>query len=141
MLRPMLRRALAVSSLLACLAPAAAPRAQEFQPYPTPRITVEQWTSYLATVRSNLEQSAEILADKHVVLFFDPSTRTHYIFTTKDHPAHPAWITRRIVEEDGQVHVRQVGYFAGREEPFAQLFREYQRMNEELRENVERRNQ
>jgi hypothetical protein len=132
---------LAALSLLSCFASAMAARAQEFQPYPTPRITVEQWTSYLATVRSNLEQSAEVLAEKHVVLFFDQSTRTHYIFTTKDHPAHPAWITRRIVEEGGQVHVRQVGYFAGAEEPFAQLFREYQRMNEQLRDNVERRNQ
>ena len=39
------------------------------------------------------------------------------------------------------VSVRQVGYFAGAEEPFARLFAEFQQRNEQLRENIERRNQ
>lgn len=115
--------------------------AQEFQPYPTPRITVEQWSRYLEAVKANLGSTAEILPEKNVVVFVDMSSRTHYIFTTKDHPAHPAWITRRIVEEGGQVNVRQIGFFAGPEEQFAALFREYQKMNERLRDDVQRRNQ
>ncbi|MEX0733557.1 MAG: hypothetical protein WD944_12515 [Steroidobacteraceae bacterium] len=129
------------TTLLATLALGAPVRAQEFQPYPTPRITVEQWTSYLATVRANLEPTAEIYPEKHVVIFSDQRSRTFYIFTTKDHPAHPAWITRQIVEEGGEVSVRQIGYFAGSEERFAKLFSKYQKMNEELREDVLRRNQ
>ncbi|MGH8130382.1 MAG: hypothetical protein ACRES3_05960 [Steroidobacteraceae bacterium] len=125
--------------LLASFGPGAL--AQEFQPYPTPKITAEQWARYLAIVKSNFEASAEVFPKKHIVVFTDPATRTHYIFTTKDHPAHPAWITRKIVEEGGQINVRQIGYFAGSEEHFAQLFGEYQRMNEQLREDVQRRNQ
>jgi hypothetical protein len=134
------RRSL-IAPLLAGFATTAPVIAQEFQPYPAPRITVEQWASYLEIVRSKLDATAEIFPDKHIVVFFDQEARTYYIFTTKDHPAHPAWITRRIVEESGQVRVRQIGYFAGSEKPFAALFAEYQSMNEQLRQDVERRNQ
>ncbi len=38
------------------------------------------------------------------------------------------------------MRVRQIGYFAGSEPEFAKLFREYQERNEQLRENVEKRN-
>jgi hypothetical protein len=44
-------------------------------------------------------------------------------------------------EEGGQVHVRQIGYFAGSEVEFAKLFRYYQERNVQLQEEVERRNQ
>jgi hypothetical protein len=46
-----------------------------------------------------------------------------------------------MYEEGGLVRVRQIGYFAGSEEEFAKLFSEYQKRNEELKEDVERRNQ
>jgi hypothetical protein len=125
-----------------CLAAglAAAPVfAQEFQPYPTPKITVEQWVRYAEEVRQNYESTAEILKGQHLVAFSDPRTRTFYIFTTKDHAAHPAWITRQLVEDGGQVRVRQIGYFAGSEEAFAKLFQEYQARNAQLLEDVQLR--
>lgn len=118
-----------------------AAQGQEYQPYPSPRVTVEQWSQYLAIVQSRFASSAEVFREKKVVAFNDPATGTYYIFTTKGHAAHPAWVTRQIVEEGGQVSVRQIGYFAGDEEPFAKLFAEYQQMNEKLREDVQRRNQ
>jgi hypothetical protein len=114
--------------------------AQEYQPYPTPRITAEQWARYAQEVRQNHQSSADILKEENVIVFSDPRTRTFWIFTTKDHPAHPAWVTRQLVEEGGQVRVRQIGYFAGDEEAFAKLFREYQERNEQLAEDVQRRN-
>jgi hypothetical protein len=115
--------------------------AQEYQPYPTPRITVEQWQRYAEEVRQSYESTAQILKGEHLVAFTDARARTFYIFTTKDHPAHPAWITRQMVEEDGQVRVRQIGYFAGSQEAFDALFRQYQARNEQLLEDVRRRNQ
>lgn len=127
-----------LASVAAWLAPAAA--AQEYQPYPSPRITVEQWQRYLELVRRSHEASAEVYKDARLVGFTDEATRTFYIFTTRGHRAHPAWITRQVVEEEGKVHVRQIGYFAGDEEPFAELFNEYLQRNEELREDVIRRN-
>ncbi len=127
--------------LAAGLASAAPALAQEFQPYPSPKITVEQYVNYAKKVQESLGDSAEILQGMNLVAFSDMRTRTFYIFTTKDHPAHPAWITRQMDEEGGQVHVKQIGYFAGSEAEFAKLFRYYQERNVQLQEEVERRNQ
>jgi hypothetical protein len=132
-----------IAPLLLCLnlGLAAPALAQEFQPYPSPRITVEQFVSYAKQVQDSLGDSAEILQGMNLVAFSDMRTRTFYIFTTKDNPAHPAWITRQMDEEGGQVHVKQIGYFAGSEAEFAKLFRYYQERNVQLQEEVERRNQ
>jgi hypothetical protein len=114
--------------------------AQDFQPYPAPQISVEQWASYAERVRQNYGATAEILKDEDVIVFSDMRTRTFWVFTTKDHPAHPAWIARQMYEEGGQVNVRQIGYFAGSEPAFAKLFRFYQERNAQLMEDVQRRN-
>jgi hypothetical protein len=126
--------------LLIALLVAAPLSAQEYQPYPQPKVTIEQWQAYLNSVRESLEPTAEIYKDKHIVAFQNPDTRTFYIFTTKDHPAHPAWVTRQLVEQDGQVKVRQIGYYAGNEQAFDKLFREYLQRNEELMKEVAKRN-
>ena len=139
--RLVIRSALLAALLLVALWPDAAARAQEFRPYPSPKVTVDQWQKYLLEVRSRHEASAEIYKDKNVVVFSDPVTRTFYIFTTKDNPAHPAWITRQIVKEGGKVNVRQIGYFAGAQEPFDRMFSEYLELNEQLKHEVEQRNQ
>lgn len=114
--------------------------AQEYAPYPSPQITVQQFVNYAALVQQNLGNTAEILKGMNLIAFSDMRSRTFYIFTTKDHPAHPAWITRQMTEEGGQVHVKQIGYFAGSEPEFAKLFRDYQQRNQQLQEDVERRN-
>ena len=114
--------------------------AQEYQPYPSPRITPEQWARYGETVRQYHGETLEHYKHKRLIAFSDLRARTFWIFTLKGHPAHPAWITRQMYEEDGEVRVRQIGYFAGSEEAFAKLFEEYLRRNEELKEDVERRN-
>ncbi|MGQ0384572.1 MAG: hypothetical protein ACT4UP_07840, partial [Gammaproteobacteria bacterium] len=115
----------------AILLPATPVLAQEYQPYSSPRITVEQWQRYLDIVRQHHAASVEIYKGQDLVGFTDEATRTFYIFTTKDHPAHPAWITRQVVEIDGKVNIRQIGYFAGAEESFARLFDEYLKRNEQ----------
>lgn len=114
--------------------------AQEYQPYPSPRITPEQWARYGEEVRAHHGASVEYFKDKKLVAFSDPDTRTFWVFTLKRHPAHPAWITRQMYEDEGQVRVRQIGYFAGLEEEFAKLFEEYLKRNEELMQDVARRN-
>ncbi len=58
----------------------------------------------------------------------------------KGHPAHPAFITRQLFEEGGEVRVRQIGFFAGSEQEFAKLFSEYLERNESLKDEVGRRN-
>ncbi|MEX1993242.1 MAG: hypothetical protein WD929_01160 [Steroidobacteraceae bacterium] len=114
--------------------------AQEYQPYPSPGITTEQWARYGETVRQLHGESLEVFKSRHLFAFSDMRTRTFWVFTMKNHPAHPAWITRQMYEEGGEVRVRQIGYFAGSEEEFAKLFIEYQKRNEELKDDVARRN-
>src|SRR5262245_12245394 len=138
MARPAPIRAALLLAASLVAGPAFAPA---WQPYPQPKLPVEQWKEYLATVREYLEASAEIYKDKGVVVFSNPDTRTFYIFTTKDNPAHPAWITRQLVEEKGQVNVRQIGFYAGNADKFDKMFREYLQRNEELLKEVEKRNQ
>jgi len=110
-------------------------------PHRAANVTAGEWVKYGEEVRLLHEATAEIFKDKQLVAFSDLRTRTFWIFTMKKHPAHPALITRQMYEEGGQVLVRQIGYFAGSEEEFAKLFREYQERNELLKESVERRNQ
>ena len=114
--------------------------AQDYQPYPTPQITQEQWARYGESVRQMHGDSLEIFKDKQLIAFADLDNRTFWLFTMKNHPAHPAWITRQMYEEGGAVRVRQIGYFAGKEEEFAKLFAEYLKRNEELKKDVARRN-
>jgi hypothetical protein len=114
--------------------------AQEYQPYPSPKITQEQWARYGEQVRQNHGASLEVFEDKQLIAFSDERTLTFWVFTLKRHPAHPAWVTRQVYEEGGQIRVRQIGYFAGSEDEFAKLFLEYQMRNEELKAAVERRN-
>lgn len=122
-----------------CLVAASA-LGQDYQPYPSPQITAEQWARYGEAVRQAHGDSVEVFKDKKLVAFSDLRTRTFWLFTMKGHPAHPAFITRQMFEEDGQVRVRQIGYFAGKEKEFAKLFSEYLKRNDELKEDVERRN-
>jgi hypothetical protein len=130
----------ACTALAACLGIGSPALSQEFQPYPAPQITAQQWATYAEQVRQIHGDTVELLVGQNLVAFSDMGTRTFYIFTTKDHPAHPAWITRQLFEEGGEVRVRQIGYFAGSEPEFAKLFADYQKRNTQLMEDVQRRN-
>jgi hypothetical protein len=136
------RRSLAGLALwLAAGVGAAAPAAaQEFQPYPQPKVTADDYARYAEEVRQSFGSTAQVVTEENVIVFSDMRTRTFYVFTTRDHPAHPAWITRQMVEEGGQVRVRQIGYFAGSEDAFARMFRDYEQRNSKLMEDVARRN-
>ncbi len=130
----------AAAALLAA-AVAGAAAAQDFQPYPQPKVTPEQFASYAEEVRQLHGFTADIVREDNVIVFSDERSRTFWVFTTKDNPAHPAWITRQMVEDNGQVRVRQIGYYAGSEPAFAKLFKAYQDRNAKLMEDVARRNQ
>lgn len=108
--------------------------AQEFKPYPQARISAEQWQSYFDLVRKSHGKSERSFPDQRLVVFEDPAQYSSYAFTQPGHPAHPAWITRKVVEQDGSSAIDQIGYFAGDEVPFAELFRAYKSLNTQIRE-------
>jgi hypothetical protein len=120
---------------IAVLAVTRAAAAIEFKPHPTAHITEAQWSAYFDEVRAALGGSAQELGEHKLIVFYDKATGTSYAFTQPAHPAHPAWIARRIANKN----VEQIGYFAGREEPFAELFRQYQVTNQRMIEEMEKR--
>ncbi len=110
--------------------------ALEYMPYPTANISVQQWQDYFQRVKKEYGNSLREFPKEFLVVFHSPDKKMHYAFTTPGHPAHPAWITRQVTEKDGQVFTNQIGYFAGKEEPFARLFRAYQELTARTVEKV-----
>lgn len=118
----------------------AAAFAQEFKPYPQPKISHAQWGAYYDEVREAHGQTERRAEEQRLVTFTDHKRGMSFAFTLPGHPAHPAWITRRLVEhQDGGVYMDQIGYFAGAEEPFAELFDQYRRLNEKMEARFKKR--
>lgn len=93
----------------------------QYMPYALADITVAQWEDYHRLVAETFTISRREFPDEHLEVFHSPDSTLHLAFTTAGHPAHPAWITRKVLGGS----VDQIGYFAGPEEPFAELFRSY----------------
>ena len=126
---------------LLLIAVATSTNAQEFKPYPRANITEAQWQRYFDEVKSKHGSSAQDTERERLVVFHDPATHTSYAFTTPGHPAHPAWITRQVEKMGGEIGIRQIGYFAGPEPPFAALFKAYSELNARMREDFKRKAQ
>jgi hypothetical protein len=122
--------------LLSALAPAGA---VEFKPYPTARVTVAQWQGYFDAVKAEHGASAQEFQAQRLVVFQDGATVTSYAFTLPGHAAHPAWVARRITGFGGEPKLDTIGYFAGEEAPFAELFRQYQALNQRMIEDIKRK--
>jgi hypothetical protein len=110
----------------------------EFKPYPSAAVSASQWEDYFSKVKASFGASRQELSEHQLILFKDNATATTYAFTKPGHPAHPAWVTRRIVQEGSRMYVDQVGYFAGQEAPFARLFQQYQETNKRMIEAMKR---
>jgi hypothetical protein len=124
------------SLVIALLASVAS--AQEFKPYPRAKVTFEQWQAYLEEVSSKHAVTRQEAPAEHFVGFNNPMTQTMYTFTAPGHPAHPAWITRQVMQDGTSINVRQIGYFAGDEAPFARLYQDFQALNDRLRQDIRR---
>jgi hypothetical protein len=111
----------------------------EYKPYPSAAISVRQWQDYFNQVKAAFGSSMQELSEHQLVLFKDEATATTYAFTKPGHPAHPAWITRRIEHEGSQFYIAQIGYFAGQEAPFARLFEQYQDTNRRMIEAMKQK--
>ena len=111
--------------------------AQEYMPFPEARITEAQWKTYFEEVKKTHGNSKRDFPDEHLVVYEDRKVGMFWAFTTPGHPAHPAWITRRIVKQSGKVSTKQIGYFAGQEQAFAKLFNQYLALTESIVKNLQ----
>lgn len=112
--------------------------AADYRPYEEARITVEQWQAYFDIVRLEFADTMQEEADVNLVLFRDESTSTYFAFTTAANAAHPAWIARRVIEQDGEIAVEQIGYYAGDEASFADLFDAFSDLSAEMQKEFQR---
>jgi hypothetical protein len=111
----------------------------EFKPHPTAQVTESQWTAYYDEVKAAHGGSIQEFPDEKLVVFQDNVSATSYAFTQPGHPAHPAWVTRKIVQEGNDLFVQQIGYFAGVETAFATLFQQYQALNQRMIDDLKQR--
>ena len=110
--------------------------AVDFKPCPIAKVSENEFKQYLAQVQAQLGSFVEVVADQHLEIYFDKENSSTFAFTTEGHPAHPAWVARKVVERNAQIGVDQVGYFAGAERPFALLFEQYLELNEKVKEHI-----
>lgn len=111
--------------------------AADFRPYPEAKISLEQFEEYQGIIVEEFGGSAVQVSDQNLVVYLD-NQKGNYAFTTEGHPAHPSWIARRVVEENGSVNIEQIGYFAGEEKPFASLYQQYRDLNEQIKQGMKK---
>jgi len=121
-----------VALLMFCLPAYAA----EFKPYPSAKITLEQWQSYYDEVRSSFGETLLVVEAQSLEIYRDEESGMQFAFTRPEHPAHPAWITRQPVEAEKSINLRTIGYFAGDELSFAKLFTRYLELNEKMMQEI-----
>jgi hypothetical protein len=126
-----LKRLIALLLLLV----AALVAAQDLKPLPRANITREQWEAYFRQVSERPSVTKREFSAEHLLVFEDRESYISWAFTTSQHPAHPALIARQA----GERAIRQIGYFAGDEKPFAEMFRTFQALNEKIQEEVQKR--
>lgn len=113
--------------------------ATEVEPYETAKISKEQWDEYHSVVASELSSSRRVYKEHSLEIFSDDETRATIAFTMPGHDAHPAWVTRHVVFEDGELNLAVIGYFAGDEAAFSELFEQYERMAEQTRKKFKKK--
>lgn len=109
----------------------------ELEPYPGPKISKAQWQSYREAVAGEFGANREVYESRNLEVFTDGEARASVVFTMPGHAAHPAWVTRQLVAEEGGINMIVVGYFAGDKTAFGKLFAQYGKMAQETSERFQ----
>jgi hypothetical protein len=110
------------------------------KPHPTANISMQEYNNYYQIINLKLITSKQLIEQSCLEYFADKPTRASFYFTTNCHPAHPAWITLHVVKENNKLHMGQIGYFAGDEPAFAQMFKAFRASTEERRKAMAKEN-
>ena len=106
------------------------------KPHKTADISIQQWKNYyqLATIKySDTVYSAE---DRCTTQVSAKDINANIYFTQPCHSAHPAWVTIYVHNDGTSLSLGQIGYFAGSEAAFAEMFRAYGALREEMIEEM-----
>lgn len=110
--------------------------AQEFRPYSYSKISQSQWQTYIELVQKNFAATERDYAGDHLLTYRDAKMHVFYTFTQQGHPAHPAWIAQRLMEKDGYPSMELVGFYAGDERAFNDLYRQFEKLTEQITERA-----
>jgi hypothetical protein len=115
--------------------------AVELKPYPSAKITAEQWNQFYSAVKKELASGrGSFRYDAgELETYSDPKSYTMVAFTTPGHDAHPAWVTTRIVVEGKKIGVHVVGYHAGNEAAYEDFFQRMDAMAAQTLKSVEQK--
>ena len=94
----------------------------EVEPYESQKISDEEWNKYHDSISSQLSETRRAYDSHKLEVFSDDQARASIAFTMPGHEAHPSWVTRHVVVEDGALFMKVVGYFAGNEKAFKAPF-------------------
>ena len=112
--------------------------AVEVSPFERAEITEEQWSQYHSAVNKELSNSRRAYEKHYLEVYSDDVSRASIAFTMLGHKAHPAWVTRQVVMDGESISMQVIGYFAGDEEAFNVLFKQYQEMASRTQQKFKR---
>ena len=112
--------------------------AADFEPYKNTKISPIEWTKYFEQIETEYGDSARRHDSENSIYFTDQERATIYQFTTIRHPAHPSWITSEIKMIEGRPKVNQIGYFAGSEKEFREMYESIRQLHQTSEENMNR---
>ena len=102
------------------------------KPHRTADISVQQWQYYYQIATIKYSNSVYSYEDKCTTQIGAEDIKANIYFTHPCHSAHPAWVTIYLVEENQNLSLGQIGYFAGNEAAFAQMFKSYALLREKM---------
>ena len=108
----------------------------DLSPFETVKVSKADWQRYHTEVNSEFGHTSRIHSIQKLITYTDNRNRVSFAFTIKGHSAHPSWITRQVIQNDGRVSVRQIGYFAGNEASFSELYAHYKMLNGQIKNQV-----
>ncbi len=110
----------------------------ELRPYSSHEITIANWNTYYEEIASQFVNTRKIDNTAHTQTFTkDSGTQLIVItFTSKEHKAHPAWVTEVMTVSNNQLHTRVIGYYAGDMQAFKSFYKSIKSQSEAMENHL-----
>lgn len=102
-----------------------------YQGQSSERLVVEE---LLFQLKSNPEVQFRVERGWHIAVV--KSEHTLYSFTPENHPAHPSYVKRSVVEKDGAIYMETSAKCGAEKDICDQLLRDFIELNHSVKEKV-----
>jgi hypothetical protein len=125
-----------LSCLLVCLLAIVGPcLATDGFRFPTERITVIEWATYLAEVKA-LPGVQIKEGDQQITISQAKPNAVIYSFTTAKNPAHPGVVIREIVKRGDGYYIDRKGYYGGDIREFDRWWHAFDVLDEKIKNDL-----